>query len=99
MSYARIVIVSAQAGKIDEILEIYRNSVIPAARQQKGFLGSRMFVDRANNKGISVTRWASKADLEAGEANGYFQEQIAKFGPLFASAPVREVYEIAAEEN
>lgn len=99
MAYARIVTVQAQAGKIDEILSIYKNEVIPAAKQQKGFQGARLFVDRASNKGISVTRWASKEDLEAGEASGYYQAQIAKLAPLLASAPVREAFEIAAEEN
>ena len=99
MSYARIVMVSAQAGKIDEIVKIYTNEVIPAAKKQKGFQGARLFVDRASNKGISVTRWDSKADLEAGEASGYYQEQIAKLAPLLSAPPVREAYEIVAEEN
>jgi heme-degrading monooxygenase HmoA len=99
VSYARIVTVSAQAGKIDEIVRIYTNEVLPAAKQQKGFQGARLFVDHATNKGISVTRWASKADLEAGEASGYYQAQIAKLASLLAAPPVREAYEIAAEEN
>jgi heme-degrading monooxygenase HmoA len=99
MSYARIVTVTAQAGKIDEIIKIYKDSVVPAAKAQKGFQGARLFVDRATNKGISVTRWASKADMETTEATGFYQEQIAKLAPLLAGAPVREAYEIAAEEN
>ena len=99
MSYARITTIQVQAGKIDEAVKLYRELAIPAAKQQKGYLGTRLFVDRATDKGMAVTRWASEADLKASEENGYYQDQLAKFGPLLAGAPVREVFEIEAEDN
>jgi heme-degrading monooxygenase HmoA len=95
--HARIVIVQSQPDKLDEVIKIYRDSVVPAAKQQKGFLGARLFTDRATGKGISVTRWQTKEDLEAGETSGYYQEQIAKFAPYLTAAPVREVYEISVD--
>jgi heme-degrading monooxygenase HmoA len=99
MSFARFVTVHAQAGKIAEVVSIYKDSIIPAIKGQKGFLGARLFVDHATNKGVSVTRWASKADLEATEASGVYQAQIAKLGAHLAGAPTREIFEIAAEEG
>jgi heme-degrading monooxygenase HmoA len=95
--YARIVTVSAKMDKLDELIGVYRDSIVPAAAQQKGFLGARLFVDRATGKGVSVTRWQSKEDLEAGEASGFFQEQIAKIAPMVTAPPVREAYEIAVD--
>ncbi len=95
--YARIVTVTAQMDKLDALIGVYRDSIVPAAKQQKGFLGARLFVDRATGKGISVTRWQSKEDLEAGEANGFFQEQIAKITSMVAAPPLREIYEIAVD--
>jgi heme-degrading monooxygenase HmoA len=95
--YARIVTVSAKMDKLDELIGIYRDSIVPAAKQQKGFLGARLFVDRATGKGISVTRWQTREDLEAGEASGFFQEQIAKIVPMVTAPPARETFEIAVD--
>ena len=95
--YARIVTVHAQTARLDEVIAIYRDSIVPAVRQQKGFLGARLFTDRATGKGVSVTRWQSKEDLEAGEASGFYQEQIAKIAPMLTQPPVREAYEISVD--
>jgi len=95
--YARIVTIQVQAAKIEEAIAIYREAILPAAKQQQGFLGARLFVDRATGKGVSVSRWASEADLLAGEASGYYAEQIAKLAPLFTAPPVREAFEISVE--
>ena len=99
MSYARVVTVHAQAGKVDEMVKIYQDSIVPAIKGQKGYQGSRLFIDRASNKGVSVTRWDSKADLEATESSGVYQAQIAKLAGLLAGAPEREAYEIAVEDK
>jgi hypothetical protein len=37
--YARVVTVQYQPGKIDEGLQIFLNSIMPAARQQPGYKG------------------------------------------------------------
>ena len=93
--YARIVIVQIQPGKMDEAIRIFQESVIPAAKQQKGFQSLTLLTDRSMNKGMSVGFWETEADMKANEASGYFQEQLAKFGGVFAAAPVREAYEVS----
>ena len=95
--HARAVTVQIQPGKIDEAIAIYRDSVMPAAKQQKGFKGAWLLTDRNTGKGLSVTLWETEADLTAGEASGYYQEQIAKFGGVFAMPPVREHYEVSVQ--
>jgi heme-degrading monooxygenase HmoA len=65
--------------------------------QQKGFVGIKLFIDRKTGKGVVVSRWQSEADLEAGEASGYYQEQIAKVAPFLTAPPTRETFELAAE--
>ena len=35
--------------------------------------------------------------MMAGEASGYYQAQLAKFGPLLAGAPATEHYEVAIQ--
>ena len=95
--YARIVTVHAQPDKLDELIAIFRDSIVPAAKQQKGFIGARLFTDRATGKGVAVTRWESKEAIEEGEASGYYQEQIAKIAPLLTAPPAREIFEISVD--
>lgn len=95
--FARTVMMQTQPGTADETIAIYTDSVLPAAKQQKGFKGAFLLTDRATGKGMSITLWASEADLKAGEAAGYYQQQIAKFGPVLAAPPVREIFEVSAQ--
>jgi quinol monooxygenase YgiN len=95
--YARIVTVHAHPDKLDELIAIFRDSIVPAAKQQKGFIGARLFTDRASGKGIAVTRWQSKEELEAGETSGYYQEQIGKIAAFVTAPPTREIFEISVD--
>ncbi len=96
--YARVVSGQYQSGKMDEGTELYRNSLAPAAKQQQGFKGLLGLVDRATGRGISITLWETEADLKASETSGYYQQQLAKFVPLFSGPPDREVYEVIVQE-
>jgi heme-degrading monooxygenase HmoA len=73
----------------------YRDSIVPAAKQQQGFTSALLLTDSRSGKGISVTLWETEADQVASEASGYFQEQIAKLGGVIAGPPVREAYEVS----
>jgi quinol monooxygenase YgiN len=94
--HARVTTIQAQPGKLDEAIPLYQQSVIPAAQQQPSFRSTTLMSDRVSGKGMTITLWASEAELQASEASGYYQAQLAKFGPLLAAPPVREVYEVIA---
>lgn len=94
--FARTTIMQGRAETMDEAAKIFRESVIPAAKQQKGFKGALFLTDPKTGKGISVTMWESEEDLMAGESGGYFRDQIAKFGPLLAGPPTRDVFVVSA---
>ena len=94
---ARVVVMPGQPGKTDEAKKVFAESVIPVARQQAGFKGAMFLTDPNSGKGMSVTLWETEADLKASEASGYLQEQIAKFAPLLAGPPTREVFDVAAQ--
>jgi quinol monooxygenase YgiN len=93
---ARIVGVQITPDKLDEAIALYRDSVIPAAREQPGFLGGILLIDRATGKGISNTAWASEGEMRASESSGYLQTQLQKFGSLLAAPPQIETYEVGA---
>ncbi|BDI04801.1 antibiotic biosynthesis monooxygenase family protein [Sphaerotilus microaerophilus] len=95
--YARMVAMPGRPDKMDEAQKIFNESVIPVARQQKGFRGAFFLTDPETGKGVSLTLWDTPEDMKAGESSGYLQEQIAKFGPLMAGPPTREVFLVAAQ--
>lgn len=96
--YARMTTMQPRPGMADEAARIFRESVIPAAQKQKGFRGALLLEDPTSGKGTSITLWETEADLKAGEESGYFKEQIAKFGPLMAGPPAREVLVVTAQD-
>ena len=92
--FARVVTVQVQPGKTDEAVQIYQDSVVPAGKQQKGHAGYILLADRNTGKGISIGLWETEADMKAGEASGFLQQQLAKFASVLAAPPVTEHYEV-----
>lgn len=97
--HCRAVTVQIQPGKTQEAIDIYNNSVVPVAKQQKGFQGAYLMTDAATGKGLSITVWETESDMVDGERSGYYQEQIARFGSLFSGAPVTDHYELSVEAS
>ena len=95
--HAQVVRVQVQPGKADEAIAIFKDTVMPAARQQKGFKDAYLLVDRSTNRGIGFSLWESEADVAAMATSGFYQEQVAKFAAVFAGPPEREVYEVAVQ--
>ena len=97
--FARVIMTQYQPGTMDEALQIYRESVLPEARQQRGFKGTLGLIDRTTHKAISITLWESEADAQAGGMGSpYLQAQLAKIGSFFAAAPIIEYYEVYTQE-
>lgn len=93
--YARVVTAHAVPDKLTEGIHLWRDSVMPAAREQKGFKSGRLLVNRQTGKIISVGLWETEADLQAsGEGSAYLQAQLAKFASLFTAPPMVENYEV-----
>jgi heme-degrading monooxygenase HmoA len=95
--YARTVSGQMQPGRMDEAISIYRDSIAPAAKLQKGSKGVFFLVDRSTGKFVSLVLWDTEADMVAGEASGYLREQIAKGAPTLAGPPVTEHFEVAVQ--
>ena len=97
--HVRAATVQIQSGKMQETINIYNNSV-SAMKAQKGFQGAYLMTDAASGKVLSITIWASEADMLAGESiGGYYQQQVGKFGFVFAGTPTLEHYELSSENS
>ena len=95
--YARVTITQLQPGKTEEAVSIFRDSIVPAAKQQQGFKGALLLTDPNTGKGVSITLWETEDNMRAGETSGYYQEQVAKFAQVFTGPPIREVYEVSVQ--
>ncbi len=94
---ARVVNVQVQPSNRDEAIALYRDSILPAAKQQKGYKSALLLTDPNSGKSISITLWETEADMNASEASGYFQQQLAKFGAMFVTPPVTDHYEVSVQ--
>ena len=95
--FARLTMVQVKPENIDETTKLYGESVVPAAKSQKGYKGAYMLVDRSTGKGVSISLWESEEDAIANEQSGYYQEQIGKFKDFLTAPPVQEGYEVAIQ--
>lgn len=92
--HGRIVSVQVEPENLKKAVEIYCNSVVPAAKDQKGFHDALLFTDSASGKVVSITVWETEEDLMAGQSSGFYQDQIAKFAELLIRAPDQDGYEL-----
>ena len=97
--YARVTIMAFKKGMADEAVRIFETSVLPAARDQKGYRRSYFLADREADKCVAVTFWETESDAAANEENRYYQEQLVKFMTLYAAPPIREGYDVAVESH
>lgn len=98
--HVRAATVQVQSGKIQECIDLFKNSVVPAQKAQKGYQGSYLMTDASRSKVLAISVWESEADMIASESSsGYIQEQLAKFGSVFAGSPILEHYEVSVESS
>jgi heme-degrading monooxygenase HmoA len=96
--YARATTAQVQPGKMDELVSILLDTVLPAARQQHGYKGGLVLTNPDTGKAEIIALWETEADMTAGESSGYYRDQVAKVMPSLAGPPVREVYQVSNRE-
>jgi quinol monooxygenase YgiN len=62
---ARMTWVRAEAGRVDEMADFYRGTLMPRILAYQGFRGLTFMVDRDTGMGVSTVTFASRADMEA----------------------------------
>ena len=95
--FARFTIVQVNVDKIDEVIKIYEDSVVPAAKSQNGYRSATLFADRKTGKGYSISIWDSEEDAITNEQSGYYKEQVGKFAEFMTAPPIQEGYEVTVQ--
>lgn len=97
--YARVTTFNLEISKRKEAVEIYENSIIPAAEKQDGFKSACFFVNKNAGKFVSVTMWDSMDHAVANQRSGYFQTQIDKLAHLQVVVPEIEGFDVGAHKH
>jgi hypothetical protein len=91
---ARVTSVAVDPKDIEESVRLFDDSVVPAARQEEGFLGVLLLV-RDDGRALAIDLCDTLENLRANERSGFYQAQIAKFAEKITGHPTREVYDVA----
>lgn len=95
--FARFTTAQIKVNRIDEFIKRYEESVVPAAKTQKGYCGIYLLVDRKTGSAVSISLWDCEEDALANEQNLYYQEQVTKFITFYKKNPIREGYEVCVK--
>jgi heme-degrading monooxygenase HmoA len=96
--FARILRIQIKIDQIDDASKLFKESVIPLCKNQKGYKGSFFLADRETAQCIAITLWESEEDMMATEHSRFFQEQLVKFMGFLIGPPVRETYEVVVQD-
>lgn len=96
--FARTTTMQLKIAFIDDALEVYTNSIVPAAQAQKGFVELKFLLDRNSGKAIAIAFWETEEDARANEQSLYYQEQIVKLMSFYAYPPIKEGFEVYFKE-
>ena len=97
--YARVTTFNLDISRRQEAVEIYKNSIIPAAEKQEGFRSACFFVNKNAGKFVSITMWESMDNAVANQKSGYFQDQIDKLSHLQVVVPEIEGFDVGAHKH
>ena len=81
--------------KLKQIKSIFRESVLPIIESQDGFVKFHLYTNEKNNTIVVNSFWDSEESIERVFNSGIYQDQVTKFEKLFASSPIRNVYEVS----
>lgn len=93
--FARMTVLQVVPENSDDAIKLFRRSVVPEAKKQKGYRGACLLTDAKSGKAIVVTFWRREADAAANEESRYYQEQLVKFLQYFSGPPIREGYTVS----
>lgn len=92
--YSIAVTSQVQPDKVEEATSIFRDSVVPAYQQLKGFKHAYLFIDPDTGKSLGISIWETEADRSAVQSSGALQEQLAKFAAVLAAPPSPGTYQV-----
>ena len=80
---------------VEQAVELFRESVVPALHEQEGYEGVYVLVS-PEGKALVLTFWSDEEAADAGlaGARSFYAEQVEKFVTIYRSPPGRETYDV-----
>ena len=95
--YARIITIqyhSEEPEKMERGARIYQTSVVPALKQQCGFINELALLNRSTGKFVEISFWRTEAHMKAGIKGSFVMEQLARLASLTTGAFTLGTYEV-----
>jgi heme-degrading monooxygenase HmoA len=85
---------------VDEAVELFRESVVPALHEQPGYEGVYLLLS-PEGQALVLTFWESEETAQAGieGTRSFYSEQVEKFVTLYKAPPGRELYDVLLAEE
>ncbi len=85
---------------VDEAVELFRESVLPALHEQPGYEGVYVLLS-PEGQALVLTFWENEEEADAGIAGSrsFYSEQVEKFVTLYRAPPGRETYRVVVAEE
>ena len=85
---------------VDDAVELFRTSVVPALHEQPGYEGLYVLLS-PEGQALVLTFWDNEEAAEAGirGSRSFYSEQVEKFVTLYNASPGRETYEVVLAEE
>ncbi len=85
-------------GGLDDAVNIYKTSILPAMKEQPGFKSTLLLCNPDTLQFIAISLWETTVDMLTGEASAYFQAQLHKIRPFLAGALANAHYVMNAQD-
>jgi quinol monooxygenase YgiN len=95
--HARIVSFLVLPDKMDELIRVFGDVIVPNAKAAKGNRGVTLLTDTVSGRATAISMWETEDDMLAGEKNGYYRDQISKLMPYAEGQPVERHYKVSIE--
>lgn len=84
---------------LEESVDLFRDSVVAALREQDGYEGCLVLVS-PQGQALALTFWRDEESADAGLAGGrsFYAEQVEKFVTIYRSPPGRETYTVVLDD-
>jgi heme-degrading monooxygenase HmoA len=97
--YSRTIVAKLVPGTADEALRTFRDEVVPVVQQQPGYISTSLFLDRENNRAMTVSVWeTAAAESATSTASDYLRKVVGKMSPYLVNRDV-DSWEIAYDDR
>ena len=92
--YSHTISLRIRPGKMDQALHIFRSSILPALKNQRGNASVLVFSCREKNELMGCTLWETYEGTMETERSGFLDQQIAKLSTVLAESARGDEYEL-----